>query len=148
MAIDYFTKWVEAISFANLTKTRVSRFIKNNISYIACLITDNAKNLYSDIMDALCTQFKIHPQKFNFLQTKDEWSIGGSKQKNITKILQKMTGAYRDWHEKLPFSLLVYRTSILSSPWATPFFLVYRMEAVPPIEVEILVVTNLGGNQA
>jgi len=31
VAIDYFTKWVEATSYANVTKQVVVRFIKNHI---------------------------------------------------------------------------------------------------------------------
>ncbi|XP_052477992.1 uncharacterized protein LOC128033823 [Gossypium raimondii] len=48
-----------------------------------------------------------------------------------------MTKTYRNWHEKLPFALLAYRTSIRTSTGATPFSLVYGMETVLPIEVEI-----------
>ncbi|XP_052484899.1 uncharacterized protein LOC128039983 [Gossypium raimondii] len=48
-----------------------------------------------------------------------------------------MVETYKDWHEKLPFALLAYRTSIRTSTGATPFSLVYGMEAVLPIEVEI-----------
>ncbi|PKI75825.1 hypothetical protein CRG98_003740 [Punica granatum] len=57
--------------------------------------------------------------------------------KNMKKIIEKMTVNYKDWHEMLPFTLLAYRTSILSSTGATPYSLVYGMEAVLPIEVEI-----------
>ncbi|PKI39931.1 hypothetical protein CRG98_039675 [Punica granatum] len=48
-----------------------------------------------------------------------------------------MTVTYKDWHEMLPFTLLAYRTSIRTSTGATPYSLVYGMEAVLPIEVEI-----------
>ncbi|PKI53611.1 hypothetical protein CRG98_026002 [Punica granatum] len=48
-----------------------------------------------------------------------------------------MTVTYKDWHEMLPFALLAYRTSICSSTGATPYSLVYGMEVVLPIEVEI-----------
>nr|XP_012466463.1 unnamed protein product [Gossypium raimondii] len=48
-----------------------------------------------------------------------------------------MTKTYKDWHEKLPFALLAYRTSVTTSTRATPFSLVYGMEVVLPIEVEI-----------
>ena len=37
----------------------------------------------------------------------------------------------------LPFALHGYRTSVLTSIGETPFFLVYGMEAVLPVEVEI-----------
>ncbi|KAA3472701.1 RNA-directed DNA polymerase (Reverse transcriptase), Ribonuclease H [Gossypium australe] len=57
--------------------------------------------------------------------------------KNIKKIMGKMTETYKDWHEKLSFALYAYRTSVRTSTRATHFLLVYKMEAVLPIEVKI-----------
>ncbi|EOY21330.1 RNA-directed DNA polymerase (Reverse transcriptase), Ribonuclease H, putative [Theobroma cacao] len=57
--------------------------------------------------------------------------------KNIKRIIEKMTDVYKDWHEKLPFALHAYRTTVRTSTGATLFSLVYGMEAVFPIEVEI-----------
>ena len=57
--------------------------------------------------------------------------------KNIKKIVQKMVRTYKDWHEMLPFALHGYRTSVHTSTGATPFSLVYGMNAVLPVEVEI-----------
>jgi len=58
--------------------------------------------------------------------------------KNIKKILVKMTDTYKDWHEYLPFALCTYRTSIRTSTGATSYSLVYGMEVVVlPSEVEI-----------
>ncbi|PKI73963.1 hypothetical protein CRG98_005639 [Punica granatum] len=54
--------------------------------------------------------------------------------KNIKKIIEKMTVNYKDWHKMLPYALLAYRTSIRTSTGATPYSLVYGMEAVLPIE--------------
>ena len=48
-----------------------------------------------------------------------------------------MTDTYKDWHKKLPLHLHAYRTAIRTSTGATSFSLVYGMEAVLPIEVEI-----------
>lgn len=57
--------------------------------------------------------------------------------KNIKKIVQKMVLTYKDWDEVLPFSLHGFRTSVRTSTRATPFSLVYGMEALLPIELEI-----------
>ena len=57
--------------------------------------------------------------------------------KNVKKIIAKGTETYKDWHEKLSFALHAYRTGVRTSTGATPYSLVYRMEAVLPIEVEI-----------
>lgn len=62
VAIDYFTKWVEAALLANLTKTQVPASSENIILWYnlpAYIITANARNLNSDMMDSLCAQFKI-----------------------------------------------------------------------------------------
>ncbi|XP_015161053.1 uncharacterized protein [Solanum tuberosum] len=48
-----------------------------------------------------------------------------------------MVQGTRQWHEKLPFALLGYRTTVRSSIGATPYLLVYGTEAVIPVEVEI-----------
>ena len=58
--------------------------------------------------------------------------------KNVKKIVVKMTNTYKDWHEKLPFALHAYQTAIKTSIGATPFSLVYGMKVVLPIEIEIL----------
>ena len=55
--------------------------------------------------------------------------------KNIKKIVAKTVETYKDWHEKLPFALLAYRTSVWTSTGATPYSLLYGMVVVLPIEV-------------
>ena len=48
-----------------------------------------------------------------------------------------MVETSKDWSEKLPFSLWAYRISFRTSTGATPYSLVYGMEAVLPVEIEI-----------
>ena len=57
--------------------------------------------------------------------------------KNLKKILEKMIDIYKDWHEFLPFALCAYHTSIRTSMGVTLYSLVYGMEAILPVEVEI-----------
>ncbi|XP_057999421.1 uncharacterized protein LOC131178475 [Hevea brasiliensis] len=49
VAIDYFTKWVEATSYAHITQKTFLKFLKNNIicryGLPGEIVTDNAKNL-------------------------------------------------------------------------------------------------------
>ena len=56
--------------------------------------------------------------------------------KNLKKIIRKMTKKHRDWHEKLPYALMAYRTSIWISTGATPYNLMYGMKVVLPAEVK------------
>jgi hypothetical protein len=58
--------------------------------------------------------------------------------KNLKMIIQKMVVTYKDWNEMLPCVLNVYQTIIRTSIHATSYFLVYGMEAMMPLEVEII----------
>ncbi|PKI70848.1 hypothetical protein CRG98_008739 [Punica granatum] len=63
VAIDYFTKWIEAITLALVTTKAVARFLKRDIiaryGVLATIITDNDKNLNNKIIDELCKPFKV-----------------------------------------------------------------------------------------
>ena len=48
-----------------------------------------------------------------------------------------MVETSQDWSEMLPFALWVYFTSCRTSKGATPFSLVYGMEAFLPFEMEV-----------
>ena len=84
----------------------------------------------------ICTQFKI--KHYNSIPYRPK--MNGTMEvanKNMKKIITKATEIYKNWHEKLPFALHAYQTRIRTSTGATPYSLVYRIEAVLPIEVEI-----------
>ncbi|XP_059281020.1 uncharacterized protein LOC132034653 [Lycium ferocissimum] len=63
VAIDYFTKWVEAASYASLTKKVVADFVHNNticqFGIPESIITDNGANLNSRLMKEIYAQFQI-----------------------------------------------------------------------------------------
>nr|XP_027086589.1 uncharacterized protein LOC113708326 [Coffea arabica] len=118
VAIEYFTKWVEAESFKHVTKKMVANFLRDHIlcrfGVPETLITDNSAIYRPQMNEAV-----------------------EAANKNLKKIIRKMTEKHRDWHEKLPYALMAYRTSIRTSTGATPYSLMYGMEAVLPAEVEI-----------
>ena len=88
------------------------------------------------MMEQICEQFKIKHHNSAPYRPKMNGAVEVAN-KNVKKIVAKMTDTYKDWHEKLPFALHAYRTVVRISTGATPFSLVYEMEAVLPIEVEI-----------
>ena len=87
-------------------------------------------------MAEMCEEFKIQHHNSTPYRPKMNGAVEAAN-KNIKKIIQKMTVSYKDWHEMLPFALHGYRTSVRTSTGATPFSLVYGMEAVLPFEVEV-----------
>ena len=58
VAIDYFIKWVEAASFATVTKNVVARCIKHNLvsryGIPERIITNNGTNLNNSMITKLC----------------------------------------------------------------------------------------------
>ena len=81
VVIDYFTKWVEAASYASVTKSVVARFIKKEIicqyGLPKRIISDNGFNLNNDMITEVCTRFKI--KHYNLVPlSQDERHSGGS----------------------------------------------------------------------
>ena len=87
-------------------------------------------------MKEICIQFKIKYHNSVTYRPKMNEAVEAIN-KNIKKIVGKITKTYKDWHEKLPLALHGYRTTVWTSTGATSFSLVYYMEAVFPIEIKI-----------
>ncbi|KAE8657736.1 PCF11P-similar protein 4 [Hibiscus syriacus] len=100
------------------------------------IISDNALNLNNKMMKSVCEQFKIKHHNSTVYRPKMNGAVEAAN-KNIKRLIEKMTETYKDWHEKLPFALFSYQTFVRTSTGATPFSLVYGMEVVLPIKVEI-----------
>nr|XP_009624272.1 uncharacterized protein LOC104115365 [Nicotiana tomentosiformis] len=97
VAIDYFTKWVEAASYKAVTKKVLADFVRDRIvcrfEVPESTITDNAANLNSDLMKAICATFNVKHQNSTTYMSQMNRAIE-SAHKNIKKILRKMMDIY------------------------------------------------------
>ncbi|PKI75181.1 hypothetical protein CRG98_004405 [Punica granatum] len=111
VAIDYFTKWIEAITLASVIVKAVARFLKRDViaryGVPATIIMNYAKNLNKKIIDELCAQFKIQHRNSTPYHPQMNGAVEAAN-KNIKKIIEKLTVNYKDWHEMLPYALLAY----------------------------------------
>nr|XP_019070702.1 uncharacterized protein LOC109120902 [Solanum lycopersicum] len=93
VAIDYFTKWVEAASYKSVTKKVVADFVLNNLicrfGIPEFIITDNGENLNSHMMKEICEQFKIIHRRSTAYSLQMNGAVEAAN-KNIKKILRKM----------------------------------------------------------
>ncbi|RVW87080.1 Retrovirus-related Pol polyprotein from transposon 17.6 [Vitis vinifera] len=136
--LNYFTKWVEAASYARLTSARVASFIR---SHIICrygvpheLISDRGAHFRAEV-DTLLQEYGIRHHRSSAYRPQTNGAVEAAN-KNIKRILRKMVETSRDWSEKLPFAL--WAPHLFShSTGATPYSLVYGMEAVLPVETEM-----------
>ncbi|KAL6323594.1 hypothetical protein AAG906_039185 [Vitis piasezkii] len=83
VAIDYFTKWVEAASYARLTSARVPNFI---ISHI----------IYCYGVDTLLQKYGVRHHRSSTYKPQTNGAVEATN-KNIKKILRKMVETSRDW---------------------------------------------------
>ncbi|KAA3462089.1 RNA-directed DNA polymerase (Reverse transcriptase), Ribonuclease H-like protein [Gossypium australe] len=124
-------QWVEATSYANVTKSVVSKFLKKEIicryGMPGRIISDNTLNLKNSMIAEVCSQFKIKHHNSSPYRLKMNGAVEAAN-KNIKRIMGKMTETYKDRHKKLPFALYAYRTSIRTSTGATPFSLLDEAE--------------------
>ena len=136
VAIDYFTKWVEAASYSMIKAKHVARSIENNI-ICRCgvpqeIIFDNSSHFEGEVR-MIMDLYNIEHHKSSPYWPQSNWAVEVANK----NILSNMVVKYKDWAEKLPFALSGYRTSIRASTGATLYSLVYVSEVVLPIELEI-----------
>ena len=87
-------------------------------------------------MDTLIQQYGIQHHRSSTYRPQTNGEIEAVN-KNSKLILRKMVDTSRDWSEKPPLALWAYYTSFCTSTIATPYSLVYGMDAVLPVEIEI-----------
>ncbi|GJU77277.1 reverse transcriptase domain-containing protein [Tanacetum coccineum] len=139
VAIDYFTKWIEAKAVATITGNQVKKFVWDNI---VCrfglpgeIISDNGKqfcdNPFKDWCEKLCIRQCFasvkHPQANSLVERANRILGEGIK--------ARLDERSKDWIEELPHVLWAHRTMIKSSNGETPFSLTYGTEAVIPAEI-------------
>jgi len=109
VAIDYFTKWVDATCYANVMRKVVAKFIRKELicryGLPSRIIIDNDTNLNNKMMSKLCGEFKIQHHNSSTYHPKMNGAVEATN-KNIKKINQKMVVTYKDWHEMLPFAYM------------------------------------------
>ena len=106
IAIDYFTKWVEAEALATITETKVQHFVWKNIvcrfGIPRTIISDNGRQFDSQAFRSFCSNLGI----------RNKYSSPGHPQANrqtevtnrtlLRLIKSRLVGAKGAWPEELP----------------------------------------------
>ena len=141
VAIDYFTKWVEAEALATITETKVQNFVWKNIicrfRILRMIISDNGCQFHSQGFRSFCSNLGI----------RNKYSSPGHPQANeqteVTNrtlprlIKSRLVGAKGAWPKELPNVLWAYRTMARTPTGETPFILTYGTETIILVEVEL-----------
>ena len=123
------------ISFTYHLRSYMHRLHCGHFGFPHELISDRGSHFRVEV-DTLLQRYGVQHHRLSAYRPQTNGAVEAAN-KNIKRILRKMVETSRDWSEKLPFALWAYHTSFRTSTGATPYSLVYGMEAVLPIEIEM-----------
>ncbi|KAK2359233.1 hypothetical protein QL285_084625 [Trifolium repens] len=140
VAVDYVSKWVEAIASPKADGKTVIKFLKKNIftrfGTPRVLISDGGSHFCNSQLAKALEHYGVkhkvaspyHPQ------TNGQAEVSN---REIKRILEKTVSTSRkDWSLKLDEALWAYRTAFKSPIGLTPFQMVYGKSCHLPVELE------------
>jgi len=140
VAIEYFTKWIEAEPVAQITAHKIQSFVWKNI---VCrfgvpkrLVSDNGTQFASHLLKKLCEDIGTqqvfasgeHPQTNGQVESANRVLLRGLKRR-----FEKAKGS---WAEEVPRIVWAYHTTDQSGTHETPFSLVYGCDAMIPVKIQ------------
>ncbi|GAU45602.1 hypothetical protein TSUD_285710 [Trifolium subterraneum] len=132
VAVDYFTKWIEAEPLAKISASNILRFFKRNVLArfgIPQVVFTNKK--FQEFLATIGTTQHFtsveHPQTNGQAEAANRVLLRG--------LRRRMGTSKGNWTEELHNVLWSYRTTPHSTTGETLFRLTYRTEAVIPVEI-------------
>ncbi|GAU22605.1 hypothetical protein TSUD_135050 [Trifolium subterraneum] len=139
VAVDYFTKWIEAEPLAKIGASHILRFFKRNVlarfGIPQVLVTDNGTQFtnkkFQEFLATIATT-----QHFTSVEHPQTNGQAEAANRVILRGLRRRMGASKgNWTEELHNVMWSYRTTPHSTTGETPFRLTYGTEAVIPVEI-------------
>jgi transposase InsO family protein len=142
VAVDKFTKWVEAALVTTQDCTAAINFIKSILFRFRVphsIITDNRTNFTSKEFKSYCEGLGVklkfayvaHPKSNGKVEKANGLICNGIKK----RLLAPLEKAKHAWVDELPSVLWSLRTTPNAATQETPFFLIHGAEAVLPVEI-------------
>jgi transposase InsO family protein len=142
VAVDKFTKWVEAAPVTTQDSTAAINFFKSLVFCFGVphsVITDNGTNFTSKEFKNYCESLGIklkfasvaHPKTNGQVEKANGLICNGIKK----RLLAPLEKAKHDWVDELPSVLWSLQTTPNAATQETPFFLVHGAEAVLLVEI-------------
>ncbi|KAK4395657.1 hypothetical protein Sango_1720000 [Sesamum angolense] len=132
---------IPILPLKEVKKENVVDFIRTRIIYHygvpRYIITDNGKPFCNSLIDKLCQKFRFKQRNSSMYYVAAN-GLAEAFNKTLCNLLKKMVAkSKRDWHERIGEALWAYRTTVRTPTQATPYALVYGVEAVLRLEQQI-----------
>nr|CAN82529.1 hypothetical protein VITISV_028061 [Vitis vinifera] len=136
---DYFSKWVEAETYASIKDKDVTKFVWKNIicrfGIPQTIIADNGPQFDSIAFRNFCSELNIRNSYSTPRYLQSNGQAEATNKTLITALKKRLELAKGKWVEELPGVLWAYRTTPGRLTGNTPFALAYGMDAVIPTEI-------------
>ncbi|VFQ98159.1 unnamed protein product [Cuscuta campestris] len=141
VAIDYFTKWVEAAPLASITEVQCQKFLAKQVicrfGVPEHIITDNGTQFESKPFNAFLESWGIKHSYASVGYPQTNGQVENANRTIIDGLKRKLEACGGEWAEELPYILWTYRTTPRRATGETPFALCYGFEARAPAEISI-----------
>ncbi|GKA68081.1 reverse transcriptase domain-containing protein [Tanacetum coccineum] len=141
LAIDHFTKWVEAKPLISTTRRHMEKFIWEHIvcwfARPLIIISDNGKQFIEGTFLIFYKKLGMLQASISVYHPQTNGQVEVTNKEIIKGMERRLGKAHQAWIDELPQVLWAHRTTPKSSNGKTPFSLVYSLEAVIPIEISV-----------
>jgi hypothetical protein len=140
VAVDYFTKWIEAEPVATISPEKVNHFYWKKIicrfGLPKFIVPDNGTQFTSEKVIQFCESYGICN---TFVSVEHPQANGHAESANkviLKAIKRKLDRRDKNWVEPLATILWSYHTTVKSSTGETPFKMVYETDTMIPVEID------------
>ncbi|POS82547.1 hypothetical protein EPUL_004988, partial [Erysiphe pulchra] len=140
VAMDYFTKWVEAYAIPNQEASTVADIlVKEMFSRLGVpleLHSDQGRNFESSLFQGVCELLGIKKTRTTALHPQSDGMVERMN-RTVGKYLTKVVSDHqRDWDKYLHLFTMAYRSSVQESTGETPACIMFGREIRLPCDLE------------